>query len=141
MQDMTRAEAWQFLVEKPRTAILATTRADGQPHAAPVWFDLDGDQIVFTTWYSTVKAANLVRDPRLALVVDDETPPYAFVLVEGTAGLDPAADNLLDWTTRIAARYLGEELAPVFGARNGVPGEWLVRVTPTRIVAQKGIAD
>lgn len=82
-----------------------------------------------------------MRDPRLALVVDDEQPPYAFVLVEGTAELDPAADDLQEWTTRLARRYLGQELAPVYGARNGVPGEWLVRVTPTRIVAQKGIAD
>ncbi|HLE14193.1 MAG TPA: PPOX class F420-dependent oxidoreductase [Anaerolineales bacterium] len=141
MQAMTQAEIKQFLTKKPRTAVLATTRADGSPHAAPIWFELDGDELVFTTWYSTVKAANLVRDPRLALVVDDETPPYAFVLIEGTAALDPAADDLLYWTTRIAGRYLGEELAPSYGARNAVPGEWLVRVTPTRIVAQKGIAD
>lgn len=141
MQEMSQAEIRQFLTEKPRIAILATTRADGSPHAAPVWFDLDGEQIVFSTWYTTVKASNLMRDPRLALVVDDEEPPYAFVLIEGTAELDPAADDLLDWTARLAGRYLGPELAQVYGARNGVPGEWLVRVTPTRIAAQKGIAD
>jgi hypothetical protein len=54
MEAMTQAEARQFLLEKPRIAVLATGGADGRPHAAPVWFDLDGDQVVFTTWYSTV---------------------------------------------------------------------------------------
>jgi PPOX class probable F420-dependent enzyme len=137
---MTKDDIRRFLLDTPPTAILATTRADGRPHASPVWFDLDGDQIVFTTWYSTVKAANLARDPRLALVVDNDTPPYAFVLVEGTAELDPAADDLLDWATRIARRYLGEDLAPLYGARNGFPSEWLVMITPTRIVARKVFA-
>lgn len=82
-----------------------------------------------------------MREPRLALMVDDDRPPYAFVLIEGTAELDPAAEDLLDWTTGIAGRYLGEELASVYGKRNAVPGEWLVRVTATCIVAQKGIAE
>jgi PPOX class probable F420-dependent enzyme len=138
---MTEDDIRRFLLDAPRTAILATTRADGQPHAALICFDLDGDKIVFTTWYSTVKDANLTRDPHLTLVVENDTPPYAFVMVEGTAELDPAADDLLDRTTRLDHRYLGVELAPIYGARNGIPGEGLVQVTPTRLVVQKGIAD
>ena len=138
---MTLAEVRRSLLDRPRTAALATVRRDGRPHVAPVWFDLDGDIVVFTTWHATVKAPNLRRDPRVALAVDDETPPFVFVLVEGTATVTEAAPDLAIWTTRIAARYMGDERASAYGARNAVAGELPVRVTPTRIVAHTGIAD
>jgi len=44
------------------------------------------------------------------------------------------------WATRIAARYMGSELAEQYGARNGVPGELLVRVTLTKVIFAKDIA-
>jgi len=49
MQLMTADEARTFLLGRPRTAKLATVRADGRPHVAPVWFALDSEQLVFTT--------------------------------------------------------------------------------------------
>ena len=107
----------------------------------PVWFDLDGDDLVFTTWHTTVKARDLRRDPRISLCVDDERPPFSFVLIEGTTRLSDNLDEVRAWATRIAGRYMGNMRAKAYGARNGVPGELLVRVTPTRVVAQAAIAD
>lgn len=142
MRSMTQDEIRAFLLAGTRTAKLATVRADGRPHVAPVWFTLDNDAIIFTTWHTTVKAANLRRDPRVSLCVDDEAPPFAFVLIEGAAQIiDNDQPALRHWATRIAARYMGDALADWYGARNGVPGELLIRVTPTRIIAQAGIAD
>ncbi len=141
MQKMTPDEFRSFLLDRARTGKLATVRADGRPHVAPIWFDLDGDTLVFTTWHKSVKAANLRRDPRVCLCVDDETSPFAYVQFEGTATISENLDDLLYWATRIAGRYMGLELAEVYGKRNGVPGELLVRVTPTKVVAQKNIAD
>lgn len=141
MRTLTNAEARAFLLDRPRTAKLATVRADGRPHVAPVWFDLDGETIVFTTWHATVKAANIRHDPRVCLCVDDDRPPFSFVIIEGTATFVDDLDALRIWATRIAGRYMGEKLAASYGQRNGVPGELLVRVTPTRIVAQANIAD
>ncbi len=46
---------------------MATVRNDGRPHVVPIWFDLDGDDLVFTTWHTSVKAANLRRDPRVSI--------------------------------------------------------------------------
>jgi hypothetical protein len=80
------------------------------------------------------------RDPRVSLGVDDQEPPFAFVLIEGRAELAAADPDLLHLATRIAGRYMGEDLAESYGRRNSVPGELLVRVTPTRIVAHKNIA-
>jgi PPOX class probable F420-dependent enzyme len=141
MRQMTPAEARAFLLERPRTAKLATVRSDGRPHVAPIWFDLDGDAIVFTTWHTTVKATNIRRDPRVSLCVDDEAPPFAYALIEGTASMSDDLAALAHWAARIAGRYMGAGLAESYGKRNSVPGELLVRVTPTKIVAQAGIAD
>jgi pyridoxine/pyridoxamine 5'-phosphate oxidase len=53
-------------------AKLATVRPDGRPHVAPVWFDLDGNDLVFSTGERSVKGRNLIADRRLSICVDDE---------------------------------------------------------------------
>jgi PPOX class probable F420-dependent enzyme len=141
MRQMRPEEYRAFLLERPRTAKLATVRADGRPHIAPIWFDLDGDTLIFNTGDTTVKAANMRRDPRVSLCIDDDTPPFAFVIVEGIATLSQEPVELLRWATSIAGRYMGADQAAAYGRRNGVPGELLVRVTPTRVVAQTKISD
>ena len=141
MQKMTEAEIKSFLLEGTRTGKLATVRQDGRPHVAPIWFDLDGDNLIFTTWHESVKAVNLRRDPRLTICVDDETPPFSFVVIEGTAAISDDPEALAYWATRIGGRYMGGDLAQAYGQRNSVEGELLVRVTPTKIIAQKNIAD
>ena len=88
-----------------------------------------------------MKARNMQRDRWVSLCVDDEEPPFAFVLIEGTATLTASDPDLLHWATRIGGRYMGEELAEAYGRRNAVEGELLVRVAPTRIIARKDIAD
>src|SRR5258708_2253683 len=112
MQAMTPDEYRHFMLGNARTAKLATVRADGRPHVAPVWFDLDGDTLVFNTNEATIKGKNIVRDPRIMLCVDDEKPPFAFVLFEGTAQITtPTPEEALYWSTRIAGRYMGPDLA------------------------------
>jgi PPOX class probable F420-dependent enzyme len=132
----------EFLVELPaRTAKLAVTRADGSPHVAPVWIDVDGDEIVFMTSAETVKGKAILRDGRVALCVDDERPPFSFVTVRGTATTSTDPDELLAWGTRIGGRYMGDDRAEEYGVRNGVPGELLVRLTPERVVAAFDVAE
>ena len=134
---------WQrFVLEAPaRTAKLAVVRADGSPHVAPVWVDLDGDDIVFMTSADTLKGKAILRDGRVALCFDDERPPFSFVTVTGTATTSTDPAELLAWGTRIAGRYMGAERADEYGRRNAVPPEMVVRVTPTRVVAQVDVAD
>ncbi|WEO99845.1 PPOX class F420-dependent oxidoreductase [Streptomyces sp. FXJ1.172] len=138
---MTKDEWKSFISEGTRTAKLSTVRADGSPHIAPVWFLLDGDEIVFNTGSDTVKGRNLARDGRVALCVDDERPPFGFVVLQGTAELGDDLPEVRRWATRIAARYVGEERAEEYGARNGVPGELLVRLRVDKAVALARIAD
>jgi PPOX class probable F420-dependent enzyme len=122
--------------------MLATVRADGRPHLAPVWIALDeDDSIVFTTGATTAKGRAIRADPRVALCVDDDKPPFSYVMVEGTAGISDDLEEMLVWATRLGGRYMGEDKAEAFGRRNAVPGELLVRVTPTRVVSRKNVSD
>ncbi|MEE4590341.1 PPOX class F420-dependent oxidoreductase [Streptomyces sp. DSM 41524] len=140
-QNMTKDQWQKFVSEGTRTAKLATVRADGSPHLAPVWFLLDGDDLVFNTGQETVKGRNLARDGRLAICVDDDRPPFAFVTLRGRAELIDDLGQVRDWATRIAARYMGEDRAEEYGARNGVPGELLVRVRIDKVLALSGVAE
>ncbi|GHF58103.1 PPOX class F420-dependent oxidoreductase [Streptomyces thermodiastaticus] len=140
-QKMTDEEWREFVSYGTRTGKLATVRADGSPHVAPIWFLLDGDDLVFNTGKETVKGHNLARDGRIALCVDDERPPYSFVVLHGRAQLSEDPAELTRWATRIGARYMGEDRAEEFGARNGVPGELLVRVRIDKVVAVRDLAQ
>lgn len=131
-----------FLLGQARTGKVATVRTDGRPHVVPVWFDLDEETIVFTTWHTTVKANNLRRDPRVSICVDDDRPPFTFIVIEGTAEVTSiTGDALIPWATRIASRYMGDDQGAAYGKRNGIAGELLVRVTPTHVIWRKDVAS
>ncbi|NEB93545.1 PPOX class F420-dependent oxidoreductase [Streptomyces bauhiniae] len=138
---MTDEEWRAFVSYGTRTGKVATVRADGSPHIAPIWFLLDGDELVFNTGEETVKGRNLARDPRVALCVDDDRPPFSFVVLNGQARLSEDLDEIRRWATRIAARYMGEDRAEEFGARNAVPSELLVKVHIDHVVAVQDLAD
>ena len=114
---------------------------DGAPHVMPIWFVLEGDEIVFMTGADTVKGRALRRDARASLVVDDEVAPYAFVHVRGSVTISEDLDELRRFGTLLGARYMGVELAEEFGRRNAVAGELLVRLAPERVIAQRAVAD
>ncbi|MGW4700297.1 PPOX class F420-dependent oxidoreductase [Streptomyces sp. NPDC004285] len=141
MTRMTEDQWRAFVSEGTRTGKLATVRDDGSPHVVPVWFLLDGDDLVFNTGRDTVKGRNLARDGRVSLCVDDDTPPFAYVSLRGRAELSEDPAELRHWAARIGGRYMGADRAEEFGERNAVPGELLVRVRIEKVVAEAGVAD
>lgn len=138
---MNTAEAHAFLSYGTRTGKLAIVRKSGHPQVTPIWFVLDGDDIVFMTHESSAKGQAIRRDNRVSMVVDEEAAPYSFVLVEGTVTISEDPKELIRWGTTIGGRYMGPDRAEEYGKRNAVPGEYLVRIHPTRIVAVSGVAD
>jgi PPOX class probable F420-dependent enzyme len=145
MHRMDRDEWLAFVMYGTRTGKLATVRANGAPHVVPIWFVIDtsdgADRIVFTTGAKTAKAKALRRDPRFALCVDDDNPPYSYVQFQAEAELSDDLDEMLPLATRLGGRYMGEDAAEAFGRRNAVPGELLVRGTITKVIAEADIAD
>lgn len=140
MRDMSPTEIREFLRHSTRTAKLATVSAGGHPHVVPVWFVLDGDQVVMTIPSSTAKARNLLHEPRVSLCVDDESPPFAFVTLFGKASLESAPSDLVNWTTRIARRYLGDAAAEEAGLRFAEIDDLLVRLSVDKAVGRAEIA-
>ena len=130
-----------FLSEGTRTAILSTVRKDGTPHAAPIWFVLDGDDLIFTTGRDTVKGRNLQRTGIATLTVDESTPPFDFVTITGHVEIGNDVEAMLPWAIKLGGRYMGAENAEQFGRRNAVPEELLVRLVPDKIVAFAAVAD
>jgi PPOX class probable F420-dependent enzyme len=140
---MTDEEVRTFLLALPaRTGKLATVRQDGRPHVAPIWYDLDDDDtVLFNTGEQTVKGRNLLRDGRAALCVDDERPPFSFVMIEGVVEVIRDLAQVREWAARLGARYMGAERAEEFGERNGVEGELLIRLRPDVIHSVADTAD
>jgi len=122
-----------FLSEGTRTGMLGYLASDGRPLVAPVWFVVDGGELVFNTGKNTAKGRALARDPRVVMCVDDPRPPYSFVQVQGIASISEEPDDLVEFATRTGGRYMGADRADEYGRRNGVPGEIVVRIKPTKV--------
>jgi PPOX class probable F420-dependent enzyme len=135
MSSITDPQVRDFLAHGTRTGKLGYLSPSGRPLVTPIWFIVEDDTLVFNTGAGTAKGRALARDPRVTLSVDLEEPPYAFVQVQGDAELSEDPAELLRTATAIASRYMGAEQAEAFGRRNAVPGELLVRLRPTRVVA------
>jgi PPOX class probable F420-dependent enzyme len=155
MAEMSKREIRKFLMQGTFTGKLSTVKKDGSSHIVPIWFVLDGgkkkksatdrgakdDDIIFTTNGTSVKARNIQRDSRVSICVDDQTPPFSFVAVYGTAKIHRYKQReLFRFATKIAQRYMGKENAELYGRRNSTEGEVLVRIKPNRIIAEKDIA-
>jgi PPOX class probable F420-dependent enzyme len=124
-----------------KTAKVATVAADGNPRVTPIWVALDGDDVMFTTHETSAKAKSLARNPSVALCFDDERPPFTYVIVRGETSMSADLQELRRWATVLGGRYMGEDRAEEYGARNGVPGELLVRVRPTKVIVARDIAS
>ena len=140
MAEMTRAEAIEFLSAGAHTGKLATASSSGAPHVAPVWFLVDGSDIVFTTGRDTVKGRHLRANPRAALTTEIPEYPHTFVVVRGPVTVEERAADLLEWATRLAARYVPPGRAEAYGKRNAVPEEMLCRLRMERVNGIRDIA-
>jgi hypothetical protein len=139
MKKMNENEIVDFLMKGTRTGKLATVLEDGCPHVAPIWFVWNEGKIIFCTGDNSVKGKNMKRDPQVSICVDDESPPYAFVIIQGVVKLFDKHKDLLKWNTVFGNRYMGKELAEVYGKRNAVEGSLLVEVTPTKMISNKDV--
>jgi PPOX class probable F420-dependent enzyme len=151
MTKMSNKEIKQFLMYGTFTGKLATVKEDGSPHVAPFWFVLDErknrttkkiEDIIFAIYDDSLEATNIQHDNRVSICVDNQTPQFSYVTIHGNTKIVRQKYNeLLKWNTRIAERYMGKSNAKSYGERNSTEGVILVRLTPTKIIAEKDTAN
>lgn len=115
MPKLTSTEIADFLTEPGHLLRLATVDGDGMPRISPVWCTYrPGDglgSIFFTPRERSVFFANLRRDPRIALSIDEDALPYRKVSVQGSVEIlhDLGNDDAWRETYReIACRFIPE---------------------------------
>jgi PPOX class probable F420-dependent enzyme len=151
MTEMSKEEIARFIMQGTFTGKLATVRNGGSSHVVPIWFVLDNNEnskrrskigiIIFTTYSASVKANNIRQNNRVSICIDDQVPPFTFVTIFGTAKIYPYNQKeVLKWATKIAERYMGKKNAKAYGRRNSDEGAVLVKINPTKIIAEKDIA-
>jgi PPOX class probable F420-dependent enzyme len=127
MTHWTHDQVLSFLMEEPRIGRLATVTRDGDPHVAPVWFQIEDGSILVHTMAGYLKAKNLRNHPRFALTVDTETWPYKGVTVRGSADITGANErNHHEFVESTTVAYLGEQARPMGRAMAEMDGEHLI---------------
>ncbi len=72
------------LLDKPKQfATISTIEPDGRPQSSVVWYVRDGDDVLVSTVADRRKHKNMVRDPRVTLLVYDAENPYEYVEIRG----------------------------------------------------------
>ena len=99
------------LLRSTALAHVATIGPDGEPQVNPVWFDWDGEHILFSQTKTRQKFKNVQRDARIALSIVDPENPYRYLEVRGTVlRIDPDPDKA--FIDKMAQKYLGQEKYP-----------------------------
>jgi PPOX class probable F420-dependent enzyme len=118
----------ETLLAQPLHAVIGLNRPDRPPQLTVVWFEWDGTTFRFSTTRNRAKYANLRRDPRLSLLVDDPVS-NTYVVAYGRARVEPDGHAAL--ARRLFARYLpGQD--PGTGADD--PDRVVIALTPDRIL-------
>jgi PPOX class probable F420-dependent enzyme len=99
-------DARGLLAEELRFATIATINSDGSPHQAVVWYRFDGDTLVINSAHGRVWPANLRRDPRISLTVEDG---YRWVAIRGTVEVVDEAPAAQADIAAMARRYHADE--------------------------------
>jgi PPOX class probable F420-dependent enzyme len=71
------------LLEAPNYVHLSTLRANGSPRNWVVWVGLEDEHVLVCTGDTTWKAKDMLRDPRVAMSVQDLANPYQMAALQG----------------------------------------------------------
>ena len=97
--------------EKKAFAHLALVNSKGEPHVTPMWFDYDGEHVIFNTARGRVKDKIMRKHPTIAFAVQDPANPYRYIQVRGriVSGTEEGGyDSICD----LAMKYQGHRNYP-----------------------------
>jgi PPOX class probable F420-dependent enzyme len=107
----------EAFLNRPRTAVLATTGRDGRVHAVPVWYRWNGEVFRVITERGSVKHRNAVRSGRATICVDQRDGPFRYVTAEGIV----TVEDTVTYQERLALHsfYRDPETAKTIVDRGG----------------------
>ena len=128
---MTPEERRQFL-ESHRLAVMGVARSSGPPHLSPVYYALDGDELLVSVTESRVKTALIRRAGRLTLCVLHEEFPFPYLRVEGRGRIEPkgAVDVMMRIGEKMQGRPVPDSARPAIEERARNERRVVLRVTP-----------
>lgn len=120
-------------INENKWAVVTTLRADGSPSSSIVFYARDGDDLIFSTTKSRLKAKTLARDPRVAFCVLDDGAPYGYVNVEGRATI--TEKDLVPLHVLVNKAMRGADFTPPEGFEERLrnDGRVIVRVKAERV--------
>jgi PPOX class probable F420-dependent enzyme len=128
---VTPEERRQFL-ESHRLAVLGVERAGKPPHLSPVYYALDGDEILVSVTETRVKTSLIRRANRLSLCVLHEEFPFPYLRIDGRGRIE--AQGAVDVMMRIGGKMQGRELPdsarPAIQERARIEKRVVLRLTP-----------
>ena len=134
---LSQAETDEYLGRRI-LARMATQRADGYPHLTPIWFIWEGGRFLHTLGAGRVHLANLARDPKMSLVIDEDyrladglAAGARSITVRGDAALSQDPALIHDVTYKTLLKYLGEEDAKLYTEPIMAEGRTIVTMNPT----------
>lgn len=95
-------EVRQFL-HKPLIARLSTIDFEGYPHTVPVWFDVDGNDVVVISVRQTIKIRYIQANPKGAISIGGQNEDGGGYLIKGELSIEEDPDDI--WVKRLIYRY------------------------------------
>ena len=71
------------LAQGPNFGTITTLLSDGSPATHVMWVDCDDEHVILNTETHRAKYRNILRDPRVSVVVWDANNPITYVEVRG----------------------------------------------------------
>lgn len=133
--ELTEAERRAFL-EASRTITLSTIDPRGFPHSIAMWFVMDGDSVLMTTYGKSQKVRNIERNPKVALLAEtgQTYDTLKGVLIRGYAQILRDDELCLQTLKRVHAKMMGAFPEGIDAALRAQASKRIVmRVTPDRI--------
>src|ERR1700726_5191122 len=118
------------LLESKIPARLAYVWTDGTPRVIPIWFHWNEHDFVLATPPKAPKLKALVKNPKVALTIDDNTFPHKVLLVRGTARLETVKGIVPEYAVA-ADRYFGSEQGKAWVKQMSSLIQEMVRITIT----------
>ncbi|GAA2407595.1 PPOX class F420-dependent oxidoreductase [Streptomyces glaucosporus] len=124
----------KYLDESRAFATVATLMPDGRPHLTVVWIKRDGDDLLFSTTADRQQGRNVVRDPRVTVMISPQENPYVYAEVRGDATVTP--DDSEELLNELSVKYTGRDYATFNPASENDGERIVVRVTPVRVTGR-----